>query len=156
VSSLYTRATPAQAVVLRMIEGAAKNAFHARPRATLGPQLARSIAKRATGTLTSQWGAVLAASAVTNGARSERQAGHRRPGVATPPDTYDPAVVRVQGASAGNGGGLILSGRPLVRLRWAVGAMAGEARRAGNAERLAALADVLRLIAGEEKGPASC
>ena len=60
--SLYGRATPAQAKVLRIIEGAAFNAAdaHGVPRDTW---MARSIAKRAAGTLTAQWPEVLAVSA---------------------------------------------------------------------------------------------
>lgn len=151
MTSLYNRATPAQRVVLKMIEGAARNAFHAHPDAKLGPKLARSIAKRAAGTLTSQWGSVLAARAATTVARSDRRVAKVQQPPVTPPKTYDLAAARVQATSAGVGGGLNLAGRPLVCLRGAIGAMAGEARRAGNAERLAALADVLRLIAKETK-----
>lgn len=43
-----------------MIEGACRNAAHAHPGQILDDRLARSIAKRAAGTLTSAWGAVLA------------------------------------------------------------------------------------------------
>jgi hypothetical protein len=60
VTSLYRRATPSQALVLRMIEGAVKNAADAHPEMNLAPQHRRSIAKRAAGTLTAQWPEVLA------------------------------------------------------------------------------------------------
>lgn len=58
--TLYKRATPSQARILRAIEGAVKNVSDAHGIA-FDPRHARSIAKRACGTLTSQWGAVLAA-----------------------------------------------------------------------------------------------
>ncbi len=58
--TLAKRATPSQARILRIVEGAVLNASdaHAKPR---DEQFARSIAKRATGTLTAQWPDVLAA-----------------------------------------------------------------------------------------------
>lgn len=59
--SLYKRATPAQAMMLRIIEGAVKNAADAHPEFVLTDRIARSIAKRATGTLTAHLGQALAA-----------------------------------------------------------------------------------------------
>lgn len=58
--TLAKRASPSQARILRIVEGAVLNASdaHAMPR---NEQFARSIAKRATGTLTAQWPEVLAA-----------------------------------------------------------------------------------------------
>jgi hypothetical protein len=58
--TLAKRASPSQARILRIVEGAVLNAAdaHAKPR---DEQFARSIAKRAAGTLTAQWPDVLAA-----------------------------------------------------------------------------------------------
>ncbi len=61
MSSLYKRATPSQAMVLRIVEGAIRNAAHAHPDLEISARHRRSIAKRATGTLTAQWPDVLAA-----------------------------------------------------------------------------------------------
>jgi hypothetical protein len=61
MASLYKRATPSQAQILRIVEGAVKNATDAHPNLDIGPQHRRSIAKRAAGTLTAQWPQVLAA-----------------------------------------------------------------------------------------------
>ena len=60
MTTLSKRATPAQAKVLRIIEGAVLNTADAH-KLERDKQLARSIAKRATGTLTAQWPEVLAA-----------------------------------------------------------------------------------------------
>ncbi len=60
MATLYKRATPAQRRILRVVEGAVLNAAdaHGRPR---DRYIARSIAKRAAGTLSAQWAEVLAA-----------------------------------------------------------------------------------------------
>lgn len=57
--TLYKRATPAQKRILRAVEGAVLNVqdAHSEPR---NHRMARSIAKRATGTLTANWPDVLA------------------------------------------------------------------------------------------------
>lgn len=60
MSSLYKRASPSQYRMLRIIAGAVENAAHAH-RASIPHNFARSVAKRATGTLTAQWPDVLAA-----------------------------------------------------------------------------------------------
>lgn len=60
MASLYKRASPAQYRMLRIIAGAVSNAAHAH-RASLPHNFARSVAKRAAGTLTAQWPDVLAA-----------------------------------------------------------------------------------------------
>ena len=58
--SLYKRATPSQARILRSVEGAVKNAADGHPSYNLPENFARSVAKRAAGTLTAQWPDVLA------------------------------------------------------------------------------------------------
>lgn len=57
--TLYKRATPSQRQVLKIIEGAVKNVADAHGH-EYDPYLARSIAKRAAGTLTARWPDVLA------------------------------------------------------------------------------------------------
>lgn len=57
--SLHKRATPAQAKILRIVEGAVLNTADAHG-VTRDTWMARSIAKRAAGTLTAQWPEVLA------------------------------------------------------------------------------------------------
>ena len=66
MASLYKRATPSQHFILRVVEGAVQNAQDAHPEmARIPPKFTRSIAKRATGTLTAQWPDVLAARALS-------------------------------------------------------------------------------------------
>lgn len=53
--TLYKRATPSQQAILRAVEGAIKNVADCHPEYNLGPKFARSVAKRAAGTLYAQW-----------------------------------------------------------------------------------------------------
>lgn len=61
MSSLYKRASARQQKILRIVEGAVKNTADHHPEFEFSPRLARSIAKRAAGTLTAAWPDVLAA-----------------------------------------------------------------------------------------------
>lgn len=61
MASLYKRANAAQRRILKIIEGAIKNASDAHPEQAVSARMARSIAKRATGTLWSQLDQTLAA-----------------------------------------------------------------------------------------------
>ena len=67
MASLYKRANPMQARMIRIVEGAVKNAFDAHPEVEDKNKFARSVAKRAVGTLTSQLGDVLALDRVIKG-----------------------------------------------------------------------------------------
>lgn len=62
MATLWNRATPSQYRMLRAIAGAVRNAAHAH-QVEVPKSFARSVAKRATGTLTAQWPDVLAATA---------------------------------------------------------------------------------------------
>lgn len=62
MATLWNRATPSQYRMLRAIAGAVRNAAHAH-QIEMPKTFARSVAKRATGTLTAQWPDVLAATA---------------------------------------------------------------------------------------------
>jgi len=64
--SLYKRANARQNRVLKIVEGAVKNAADHHPEFNYTPRLARSIAKRAAGTLTAQWRDVLAISMISS------------------------------------------------------------------------------------------
>lgn len=61
MASLYKRASPQQRRILRIVEGAVRNAAYSHPEFAITNYFARSIAKRAAGTLTAQWPDVLAA-----------------------------------------------------------------------------------------------
>jgi hypothetical protein len=143
MTTLRNRATPRQAAVMKMIEGAVRNAAHAHPGWNLTEKMARSISKRATGTLTSAWGSVLAA---PQQRPSERRGGDYE--AATPSRNVAVSVAAAgTGEPAGKGVRLSATGAPLVRLRGRLGAMAGSAKRAGQTERYEALVDALRALA---------
>ena len=148
MTTLYKRATPRQSVVLRMIEDAVRNAAHAHPGRRLDDEhIARSIAKRAAGTLTAGWPEVLAAPRVrsdgSNGDSQDRSAAGNRSMVC-----HRAGQAVVTGGNHDRGGASQLSWRAPVRdLHRAIGAECGKTKRAGNKEREAALIDVLRLMA---------
>lgn len=146
MTSLYKRASPPQARILRAVAGAVKNVGDAHPEYGLNEYMARSIAKRACGTLTAQWPDMLAAKSVKGFAPSDSDGRltslRRRPGgsqvfTGRPADLH-PATGRRRGVPCYSGA--------LPALYRELGIMAGQARRAGNIERLAALADVLRML----------
>ena len=132
MTTLQNRATPAQRVVFRMIEGACWNAAHHHPDWHISPRMARSIAKRATGTLTSQWGAVLVASE-----RSEGSGGQIS--TAAPKRLGLPFRATPRERVAASTGALPTLIRTIAR-------EIGPAKRAGRVERAEALIWVLRLM----------
>lgn len=137
MSSLYKRATPSQRRILRAVEGAVRNVAHVHPDWGLSNIAARSIAKRAAGTLTAQWPDVLAANSTTPSDR----AGNETYASSRPLPAH-------RTKRSGRGASKPVGGRsPLSRIKTKLGIMAGEARRAGAAARLEALADALRIIA---------
>lgn len=141
MSSLAKRASPPQRLVMRIVAGAVRNAAHAHPGwGNYDPRLAHSVAKRAAGTLTAQWREVLA---VSGKASSDSDAGCKDP---------HHASVRSQPLRSRGRVSHSFPARALLRsLHRRLSIMAGEARRAGETERLVALIDVLRLIAHEDE-----
>jgi hypothetical protein len=137
MTTLYLRATPSQKRILRAVEGAVKNTADAHPNWHFHPNIARAIAKRATGTLTAQWPDVLAAQMSSLSAESH-------PSKARPARSH-----LFMGAQRGGSHGLRLS--PLRKLHKEIGLLAGWARKAGHLQRSAAFVDVLRLIARMER-----
>lgn len=147
MSTLYVRATPRQNKVLRMIEGACRNAAHAHPEWEFDPRLVTSIAKRATGTLTAQWRDVLAAPSLV---RSDCD-GSRLAAPVTPGDAALTISGRKLALSEGRqsrGTSRVPWRAPLGRLHRAIGNAVGQARRDGQTDRAEALVDVLRMIGG--------
>lgn len=139
MSSLYKRATPSQAMVLRIVEGAVKNATDAHPELKISPRHRRSIAKRAAGTLTAQWPDVLAASRALSDSRAS---GH---------GTTGRGRVAHHAKPLGRGGTHFLKASPLGRfpVREFIREISRPIRglkEAGQTERAEALIDVLRLI----------
>lgn len=147
MTTLYKRATPSQARILRAVAGAVKNAADAHPEYQLDEYMARSIAKRACGTITSQWGDLLAATHANGFRPSERAVlTCTRPAQGSA-QVCKPNHARAQlDQSESRGPSHSKRRSPLHMLIRDLGMMAGDARRAGQTERLAAIADMLRLI----------
>lgn len=132
--------SPAQVRMFRAVAGAVMNAAHGHPDWGLDRIKARSIAKRAAGTLTSQWGSVLAAPSPSEKATALLQDPSR--------PASDGTTSGTRGASVGRGDTKPLKRRsPFKLAHGAIGRLAGEAKRAGQVERHAALADALRVLA---------
>lgn len=145
MTTLANRATPRQAQVMRMIEGACRNAAHAHPGRVLDDIMARSIAKRATGTLTSQWGQVLAVPQV----RSEGSGDDLldRPAVGgSQLRTVSGRSIVSRGPTRPRGASHVGWRTPLQKLHKAISIKCGEAKRAGDDKRTAVFVEVLRTI----------
>lgn len=150
MTTLYNRATPAQARMLRIIEGAIRNARHAHPDLKVSERHARSIAKRAAGTLSSQWGGVLAERGREPRGRPERATGDaitRSPGeagdLATPP-----RAGRHASSPRRDGERLTLVRRsPLSIIAGKIGHEIGRRQSAGKHEEARALIAAVRIVA---------
>lgn len=140
MSSLYKRATASQVRILRAVEGAVKNAADAHSRAILPHNFARSVAKRAAGTLTAQWPDVLAARLDERSGRvDENSYGFRQPRGANP------------SKRAGRGPSHLTRRSPLPALWKALAAQIRPLQRAGQIEKAAAFVEVLKMIAALQR-----
>lgn len=139
MASLYKRATPQQHRILRIVEGAVKNAADAHG-LEWPHNFARSIAKRAAGTLTARWRDVLAAK------------------LCSPSESAVPSPTargRARGAQIGKplGGARRVNGSrsPLDKIWKELSKQCGAAKRADNQERLQTLIEVLKLVDAAQK-----
>ncbi len=134
MASLWNRATPSQYRMLRAIAGAVRNAAHAHD-AALPRGFERSVAKRATGTLTAQWPDVLAATA------NRRQNGSRDRLVSRKPRGSDLLL----GLSKGDRLGLLR--RSPIRTVWKrFAASMWQVKHEGTPEQFAAHIRILKLL----------
>lgn len=139
MSTLYKRATPAQARVLRIVAGAVKNAADGHPEIVIPHNFARSVAKRAAGTLTAQWPDVLAAGAAPLSDRREvspRKATRRRC-----------ALHRLKGVEGAADVGTSRRQPPYQALLTRIGRMIAAAERAGNESQRQALIEIVKFAA---------
>lgn len=136
--TLYKRATVSQVRVLRILEGAIRNASHVHPEWAVPNHMARSIAKRAAGTLTADWPDVLAAGRQ----RSERATAQ----VCEPPSTRRSSEERL-----GRRAPHPARRSPLQRALALLSHEIGRSKRAGDPGRMAALIHAIRIIAAVEK-----
>lgn len=136
--SLYKRATPSQRRILRVVEGAVLNEAdaHGRERDKF---MARSIAKRAAGTLTAQWPDVLAAVSLSsdNGGVVPAHCARQRRS-----DSGKGAARRSSQTSRRS---------PLSTLWRDIAKTLGQVKRSGEEQRYAALVDVLKMIAALQR-----
>lgn len=143
VTSLYSRATPSQHRILRAVEGAVRNAAHAHPDYLIDDKFARSVAKRAAGTLTAQWPEVLAASAKSSGTHGQALSELSVRGVRHP-------VNRAAGSQFGKGrerGASHVRRRSPLKILWGQLSQQMRAIKAsGNVERELAFIDALRMV----------
>ena len=130
--TLSKRATVSQRRILRAVEGAVKNTADAHPEYNLTPYVARSIAKRAAGTLTAGWPDTLAASSVPSDRAGDETAPSRQP---------QPRLVRKR---AERGPPKSLGRRSPLRLLWKeLSIKVDEAKRTGRLERADAFIEIL-------------
>jgi hypothetical protein len=140
--TLAKRATPSQRRIFRAVVGAVKNVSDCHPESNITPRLARSIAKRATGTLTSQWSDVLAARANFVPSESAGMSllnlpGHRWRHTSHGAPRRGPSYSRR---------------RSPLRLLWKEFAIkVGEAKKNGQAEKVEAYIEILKRIANYEQ-----
>lgn len=138
MATFSKRANLRQHRILRIVEGAVRNAADAHPAAGDWNRFARSVAKRAAGTLSAQWADVLAMPRVApsdQGVELATDSMHlRRSHSSRPGERGRSQRVRPP---------------PLSRLHRRIGFLAGQAQRAGQIERHAALVEVLRLVGAE-------
>jgi hypothetical protein len=134
MATLWNRATPSQYRMLRAIAGAVRNTAHAH-RLEIPKSFARSVAKRATGTLTAQWPDVLAATV------KRRQEGLRASLTTRGPRGSEP----VEGLSEGDR--LRLLRRSPIRALWKrYAAGMWKIKREGTPEQYAAHVRILQLL----------
>jgi hypothetical protein len=150
--TLSKRATPSQNRMLRIIEGAVLNAFDSKglPR---NPVFARSIAKRAAGTLSAQWPEVLSANSTlteghpvtrVTGAQERRVTARPRRERVTANDGETGAQCNSAPARRGSSHGLRRS--PLLTLRRQLAMEMRQIRRDGDDGWIGAYVEVLRKI----------
>jgi len=139
MATLWKRAIPSQFRMLRAIAGAVVNTGHAH-HIELPKNFARSVAKRATGTLTAQWPDVLAAKA------NRRQEGMRERLISRCPECSHP----YKGHSEGDR--LRLLRRSPIRNLWSRFAKdMWKVKREGTPEQYATYVRVLQLLDQAQK-----
>lgn len=144
--SLYNRANARQWRVLRIIEGAVKNVYDHHKDFKYSPRLARSIAKRAAGTLTAAWPDVLAAkpsdmSDPENHASGGHQTPHARQGSGGGQDTHWSSVSRQRGGSQ------VRSAHPFYRkIVRALSLRVAFLKRSGDTQMAEGVIEALRII----------
>jgi hypothetical protein len=152
MASLYKRATPFQERLLRAVEGAVHNAAHAHPEFLITDKFARSIAKRAAGTISAQMPGSLAG--VTNRSGSATRSS-KQPVQRTASHLLKAPSGSTHSASRAKGGvtSVVKRHSLIPELVKQLSIKTGEARRAKRFERVDSLVEVLILIDKLTQGP---
>lgn len=140
MTSIYNRATPSQARILRIVEGAVKNAADAHPNIVLTKTFARSVAKRAAGTLTAGWPEVLATVASSDLMDAQ-----------TP--MHPSRGTEIRASVFRRGPSQPLRRSPLRKLWGRLSYLAGQAARSGQTERYETIVEILRIVAEMQNEP---
>jgi len=135
MASLWKKASPPQHRVLRIIAGAVKNAADAH-NVQVPKNFARSVAKRATGTLTAQWPDVLAAKTIR---RQEASGSHFL-------DSHRRRSEPVEDHAKGDRLRIIRRSPPIRKLWLKYASKMREIKNNGTREELEANVKVLRLL----------
>lgn len=155
MASLYKRATPPQQRILRAVEGAVHNACHAHPGIVVSARFARSVAKRAAGTISAQMPGLLAP--LTSASEQGRgDTFHRQGSTASHPSKVPDAPSQLGRAEPREAVTGVYRRLLFFSMQIAIGKLARQARKAGQQERLDTLIEVLRLIDEQIKEPAQC
>lgn len=141
MATIYHRANPSQARIMRAVEGAVRNAAHSHPGWRFDHRFAKSVAKRAAGTLTAEWPDVLAARLARRQAKRLSQLSQ---GTAS-----GESVIRAP-QRAPRRGFHLTEAAPLKSLWRKLSRMAGASKH--EPARLAAIVEILRLVAALQRG----
>ena len=130
MSSLYRRASGPQFRMLAIVSGAVLNAAHAHPGHAVDKRFARSVSKRAVGTISASWPELLAASSPSG---AERSVSH--------PLRNGSDHCKARGGRHSRSAGPRFA--PIIR---EISKLIRPAKLAGQTERAEALIDVMRII----------
>lgn len=140
MSTLYKRATLHQLRALKIVSGACRDAGNAHPELKMTKRMARSIAKRAVGTLSAEWPDVLAARSTRWSSKLAVNLGNRQPPGRTGNDP-------VGGTSATPWGARNSRTRsPLLQMLKTLSKQIAQAKKAGDQERANALIQAAKII----------
>lgn len=147
--SLYKRATPPQARIMRAVEGAVKNASDAHGW-NLDRRVGRSIAKRAAGTLSAQWPEVLAATSLPSDWLST-YAPSGKSSALTPCYKGRDGVAQVVKPAPGASVSDTRRRSPLSRVWKKLAIAIGKAKREGQIYRAEVLIQAIKIVAAEQQ-----
>lgn len=151
MTTLYKTATPPQRALLRIIEGAVMNAAHVHQGHGVTRTFARSVAKRAVGTLSAQFAEVLATDAARAHRLKSRQVRARRASNKTGRKTTGRSDRHQNADLVMRAGRVSRTGsfnprHPCRRIFNEIARRIGPAKREGKTERVETLIEIARIV----------